>query len=127
MYNYLENVKNDVKDYLYDEFRILNNEDLEKFVEENYNNLDEFEDELKDRCWCDDRITGNASGSYTFSSLEAEENLNGNWGLLVDCAKEFGEEPTISGDWKHGSEWWDVSIRCYLLSDAIAEVLEELE
>lgn len=42
-------------------------------------------------------------------------------------AAEFGYEPIISDGYEHGAEWWDVSIRCYYLGQAIAEVLDEYE
>ena len=110
MYNYLESVKNSVKNYL---------------IENDYNIGEVNKDDLHDLLWCEDSITGNGSGSYTFNSYKAQENLNGNWGLLEECANEFGVEPTISDGWEHGAEWWDVSIRCYLLSQAIDEVIDE--
>ena len=110
MYNYLESVKNSVKNYL---------------IENDYNIEEVNKDDLHDLLWCEDSITGNGSGSYTFNTYKAQENLNGNWGLLEECASEFGIEPTISDGWEHGAEWWDVSIRCYLLSQAIDEVINE--
>lgn len=51
-------------------------------------------------------MTGNASGSYTFSTWEAEENICHNLDLLAEAC--------------------DVTIRCYLLGQAIAEALEEI-
>ena len=115
-YNYMESVKADVKDY------ILENIDFSDF-----SGREELESKLNDDLWTEDSVTGNASGSYTFNTYKAEENLAHNWDLLCECAREFGEEPVISEDYKHGAEFWDVSIRCYLLSGAIAEVLDDME
>lgn len=54
-----------------------------------------------------------------------EEYLCHNWDLLNEAASEFGEN---AGDWiKKGAEFCDVSIRCYLLSQAISNILNELE
>lgn len=115
-YNYMESVKADVKEY------IENSIDLNDF-----SGRTELEDKLNELLWVEDSVTGNASGSYTFNTYKAEENLAHNWDLLVECANEFGEEPIISDDYKHGAEFWDVSIRCYLLGSAISEVLDEME
>lgn len=108
-------------------------EDVKQEIEDNYDlnewrgRKDEFEEQLNDDLWTDDSVTGNASGSYTFSTYEAEENLSHNWDLICAVANEYGYEPTISDSYEKGAEWWDVSIRCFLLSSAIAEALEELD
>lgn len=114
-YNYQEAVKSDVLDYINNE---INYKD--------FDDIDALSDELNERLWIEDSVTGNASGSYTFNTAQAWDNLNGNIDLLEDCASEFGFEPTISAGYEHGAEWWDVSIRCYLLGGAIAEALEEI-
>ena len=54
-------------------------DDVRNFIEENdivitSSNVDEMREELYDKCWADDSVTGNASGSYTFCTWEAEEN-----------------------------------------------------
>lgn len=115
-YDYREAVKNDVLDYIRDNIDFAD-----------YDTLEDLEEYLNDELWTVDSVTGNASGSYTFNTWQAEENLSHNWDLIVECASEFGIEPEISDDYKRGPEYWDVSIRCYLLSSAIAEALEEIE
>lgn len=116
-YNYFEAVKADVADYIRDEI------DFSDWTE----NRDGLEETLNDDLWICDGVTGNASGSYTFSTWKAEENLAHNWDEIERVAAEFGIEPTISDGYEHGAEWWDVSIRCYYLGQAIAEVLDEYE
>lgn len=114
MYDYLEHVTADVKDYVEEEI------DLTEWA----GNRDGLEEKLNDDLWTCDSVTGNASGSYTFSAYEAEENLAHNWDLLEEALEEFGnEENPIS----KGAEWCDVTIRCYLLGQAIAAVLDDLE
>lgn len=89
---------------------------------------DRFEQELNERLWVDDSVTGNGSGSYTFNAWRAEENLAHNWDLMVEAAQDFGmEQPVIGDGWEYGPEYWDVTIRCYLLADAIARALDECE
>lgn len=87
-------------------------------------NRDEVFQSLYDDLWCDDSVTGNASGSYTFSTYRAEEYLCHNWDLLEEALSEFGsgENPI-----EKGAEWCDVTIRCYLLGECLSEVLDELE
>lgn len=114
MYNYYENVKNDVENY------IKKNKEYFKATD-----LEELEEELNDQCWSSDSVTGNASGSYTFNIYKAEENLNGNWDLLQEALEEFGYFDV--NPIKKGAKWCDVIIRCYVLSQAISSLLEQME
>jgi hypothetical protein len=86
--------------------------------------VDIFQEELNDQLWIEDSVTGNGSGSYTFSTWKAEEYICHNLDLLREAAMEFGCDVDIL---KKGAEYCDVTIRCYLLSQAIAETLEELQ
>lgn len=79
MYDYRENVKQDVLEYIEENAGYLK-----------ASNKDELEEELYDSLWTTDSVTGNASGSYTFNTYKAEENLNGNWGLLQEALEDFG-------------------------------------
>lgn len=111
-YNYLENVKEDVK----------------KFIEENKcylpDNREEIEEQLNDELWNDDTITGNETGSYFRDTNRAAEAIALNWDLLAEALENFGYENI--NPIKRGADWCDVLIRCYLLPQAIAEVLDEL-
>lgn len=118
-YNYLMNVKEDVKDAILEGF---SKEDLKDLLA---NSRNEFEEALNERLWNDDSVTGNASGSYTFSIYEAEEIIAHNWDLLLDALYEFGCDYREALE--KGAEYCDVSIRCYLLGQAISEVLDDLE
>lgn len=113
-YNYLEAVKEDVKNYIEENEISISKE-----------NRNEIEEQLNEDLFIDDSVTGNGSGSYTFSTWQAEENLCHNLDLLVEALKEFG---LSAGEaLKRGAEDCDVTIRCYLLAQAIAEVLDEME
>ena len=112
-YDYREAVKDDVLEYINNEINF-----------EDFDTLEDLEEYLNDELWTVDSVTGNASGSYTFSTYEAEENIAHNWDLLAEALEEFGnEENPIS----KGAEWCDVTIRCYLLGECIAAALEEIE
>lgn len=114
MYDYKEAVKNDVLDYIKNEVDFNDFEDLEE--------LREF---LNDELFTNDSVTGNASGSYTFSTYEAEENICHNLELLGEALEAFGSSPAYLME--NGAEAADVTIRCYLLGECIAEALEEIE
>lgn len=112
-YDYLEAVKEDVKNYI-----------EENGIKVTSENRDELEEQLNDDLFCNDSVTGNGSGSYTFSRWRATKNLCHNWDLLAEAIDEFCGDVNIL---KQGAEACDVTIRCYLLGQAIAEVLDELE
>jgi len=105
-YNYLENIKQDIKEY------------LKETDERDY-------EILYDELFLSDSVTGNASGSYTFSTYQAEQNLCHNLDLLKEALEEFGYNCVQALE--KGAEFCDVTIRCYLLPFALSEVLEELK
>ena len=113
-YNYLEAVTADAKQ------AILENMDMWE-----WHNREELEENANDWLWTADEVTGNASGSYTFSTWQAEENLCHNMDELEDACNEFGQD--IGEAVKQGAEYCDVTIRCYLLSQAISAAIDELE
>lgn len=89
------------------------------------NDKDDVAQALYDTLFIDDSVTGNASGSYTFSTWQAEENLCHNMDLLKEACDEFGEN--ASDLIEKGAEACDVTIRCYLLPQAISNVLGNRE
>lgn len=117
MYNYMEAMKNDIQEY------INENINLEDYTRE------ELEEKLNDDLWIADEVTGNASGSYTFNSYQSKEYVTDNMDLAKEAltefcvpAEEIGER-FLNEDW----EYLDVTIRCYLLGQAIAEALDEID
>ena len=109
-YNYLEQIKEDVRN----------------FIEENnitvtVDNREEIEEQLNDMLWNDDTITGNETGSYFCNTDRAAEAIAYNWDLLAEALDAFGYENI-----KNGANCCDVLIRCYLLPQAISEVIEEI-
>lgn len=120
-YNYFEAVKDDVKQAIEDNYNVAD-----------YPDRDEFEQTLNDDLWVDDSVTGNGSGSYTFNRDQAKEYLfdsNDGLNLLREAVSDFGIDAEtvvdhfMSEDW----EWFDVTIRCYVLGQAIGEALDEIE
>lgn len=117
-YNYLEAMTADVLDY------IEENIDLTSFTD-----ADELEAHLNNELWTVDSVTGNASGSYTFNRWTAREYVIDNMELLDEMADNFGIDNAELGEKFRNEEWeyFDVSIRCYLLGSAIAGAIEELD
>lgn len=112
-YDYREAVKDDVLEYINNEINF-----------EDFDTLEELEEHLNEVLFTEDSVTGNASGSYTFNTYEAEENICHNLDLLGEALEEFGGCCDILKD---GAESADVTIRCYLLGECIAAALEEIE
>ncbi len=118
-YNYLENVTSDAVEY------IRENYSADEIAENIRTNRDGFIESLNDEMWTADSVTGNGSGSYTFSTYQAEENICHNLDLLSEALEEFGCGPEYM--MKNSPEACDVTIRCYLLYRAIDSALDELE
>lgn len=111
-YDYLSAVESDVREY------IENNVNFH-----DYSDLDEMKEDLNEKLFVEDSVTGNASGSYTFNTWKAEEYLCHNLDLLAEANEEFGGSSDILSD---GAEMCDVTIRCYLLWRAIENVAPDM-
>ena len=116
-YDYLEAMKSDVLDYIREEVNAGEFSDRE-----------DLENKLNDDLFINDSITGNASGSYTFNSYTAKEYVFDNIDLLNEAITEFCEDDVIGEKFLNEEwEWMDVTIRCYLLGQAISEALDDME
>lgn len=126
-YNYLSAVKEDVKSWIdeHDEWKSDYADENGKWLRED--NRDDIIEDLNDRLFVEDSVTGNASGSYTFSTWQAEENLCHNLDLLGEAMEEFGYGGKPMSELMESAESCDVTIRCYLLGQAISEVLDEID
>jgi len=117
-YDYHQAILEDVIEYIRDEVDASEYEDR-----------DALEEALNDELWTVDSVTGNGSGSYTFDRAKAREYVTGNLDLVQEMASDFCVDNAELGkhfaenDW----EWFDVSIRCNLLSWAIGYALDWLE
>ena len=111
-YDYKEAVKNDVIQY------------LEENWEKGKRITDEDRMTLHDDMFIADSVTGNGSGSYTFNSYEAEENVCHNLDLLGEALDEFCTDSATLRE-KLCGEWADVTIRCYMLGQVEGEVFDE--
>ena len=121
MYNYLEAMIEDVKEYLKNEAE-YDRDDL-------FYNRNDLEERLYDDLWINDSVTGNASGSYFCNTYRSKECVLDNMDLLSEMCENFGVDAKTIGEkfLEDEWEWMDVSIRCYLLGKAISEALDEIE
>lgn len=112
-YNYFDAICDDVREYI-----------TENGITVNSENRQEVEEQLNDDLFINDSVTGNASGSYTFNTWQAEENICHNLDLLQEACDEFGG--CYAETLEKGAEACDVTIRCYLLGSCISQVLDEI-
>lgn len=87
---------------------------------------EKFKAHLEDVLWTEDSITGNGSGAFTFNRWTAEKYVKQNLPLVFEACRELGVEPEMIAK-KFEQEdyvWLDVTVRCYLLPQAIDAAVE---
>ena len=114
-YNYMDAMKVDIRNYLADnEWRLSDY------------SMNDLEEKLNDDLWNDDSVTGNGSGSYTFSAADARDYVIADGEeYYQEAVEEFGISAETVAEHLFDYEYIDVTIRCYLLNQAISEVLDE--
>lgn len=120
-YNYLEAMVEDIRNYLTE----CNDWDIDDLL----HFRSDVEEKLHDDLWTEDSVTGNASGSYTFNRNLAKEYVLENIDLLHDAVIDFCIDYSEIGEKFVNEEWeyFDVTIRCNLLPQAISQALDEIE
>ena len=94
-------------------------------IEENASYYEDW-DEMEEALWIDDSVTGNGSGSYTFNTAKAAENVAGI--IFDDDALEAFAELGYDGiPTKEGAEACDVIARCIALGYVSGELEEAFE
>lgn len=115
-YDYLEALCEDIRTYFNDEL------DLVEFFEDTYWVKERACNKLNEDLWDNDSVTGNGYSGYC-TEEEAGHNLAGNWNLLGEALSEFGcSAESIA----KGAKFCDTTIRCYLLSQAVSIVVDEM-
>lgn len=118
-YDYTDVMSDDVRAW------IANEIDRNEWIDDR----DGLEGHLNDTLFCEDAITGNGSGSYFCNAWKAREAVLDNMELCTEALEMFDTprseiaEHFLKQDW----EYFDVTIRCYMLGAAISTVLDELE
>jgi len=118
-YDYRNEMAEDIRNYIVDNYTPEEIEEADG---------DELFEKLNDVLWVEDSVTGNASGSYTFNTEKAKEYVLDNMDLVDEFADEFGVDNSELGEkFRYQNwEWFDVSIRCYLLGEVLGNVLREM-
>lgn len=116
MYNYKEQLRKDVKEILlidgcYDEYK---------------SNMENISDVIE-LIFCDDSITGNGSGSYTFSRYEARKNVLENLDEIIEACRNYGysDKDLLNNMYDDNYEAVDVIYRCYLLDNGVCDDIIE--
>lgn len=122
-YNYLEEITEDVIEAI-KEHQNWNGEP-KRIYHRTTDGREVLVQRLNDELWTDDTVTGNAIGSYTVCTYTAEENLCHNMDLLQEACDTFSQD--IATAIKEGAEFCDVTIRCYLLAQAVEDAITQLE
>jgi hypothetical protein len=125
-YDYNKAVPADVLQWLIDETEINEAENTVEVNDAVYHladpqELNDLIEKLDEILWIEDSVTGNGSGTYQ-DAWKAKCNLWNNEDLIEEVTKEFEISPEKVKDPEH----MDISIRCYLLSGSIYEVVDAL-
>lgn len=112
MYNYEEAMRHDILSYIGE-----NDVDLSADTEE-------LCEQLYDELWAEDSITGNGSENGYADANVLWEYLKDNRELFVEAATEFDSSLDVFATNPVAA---DATIRCYLLSQVICEIVEDLK
>ena len=122
MYNYREAVEKDIREWMEENPELWESED----------DMDEVYEIISEAVWTADSVTGNASGSYTFNRFRArqyffeDENSDEYISDMINAgfiaSQDFAGAVSES-NW----EAIDVSIRCYLVSECLSKILDEMK
>ena len=122
-YDYRRAIIDDVKDWIVNDTDLIEEGYMEDRDEDIYN-------WIYDEVFDEDSVTGN--GAYYYDTEEfCSECLAGNFDLLYKAMEEFSvdnEVRTIINHYEHKdlAQYFDCTIRCYLLMDCIYEAIDEL-
>lgn len=105
MYDYMEAMKTDIREWI-DENDFFTGR-----------NVDYIEDDLVDALWNEDSVTGNVSGSYTFSTAKAKEYVLENTDLCREALTEFCQPMNGLVTRLDSTEYWDELVYNRKLTD----------
>lgn len=114
-YDYYDAVKEDVLNAIEEDYELFPREDEDRT---------DYEERLNDALW-DSEVTGNGPFTYYFSDEEdAIAAVMGNLDLCKEAYQEFGiDEDAVA--FMSSIRSADVTIRCYILSSVIHDIIEE--
>lgn len=114
-YDYYDAVKEDVLKAIEEDDELLPREDEDEV---------DYEERLNDALWASE-VTGNGSYTYYYSDEEdAITAVMGNLDLCREAYQEFGVDENAVA-FMSNIRSADVTIRCYILSSVIENIIEE--
>lgn len=122
MSDYRTEVREAIEQYLEDNEYFINMAD--------FDTAEDFAEWLNDTLWTEDSVTGNASGSFTFNSYEAKEKVFADMETVTEALKEFccGQSEEVADAFLNERwEFLDVTARCYVLGECIADYISDNE
>lgn len=114
MYNYLEEMKEEIKNYI--------EENIDEYACEVYD-TEEIKEKLNEDLW-DSDITCN-NGNFVAKDI-AWDLVKDNRELFIEAVREFCCPAETVAEYITDPGKADCLIRCYLLSQAIDEVIDEI-
>lgn len=103
-YDYTKSVTDDIEEYFSERMIGLAHVDIADLIKKITN---------------DENVTGCGSGSYTMSTVAAEQNLVGNYDILRDAVAEIWPSFNLLKD---GPEAADILIRQYLVPSIVCDM-----
>lgn len=122
MSDYRTEVREAIETYMADHEYYINMAD--------FDSAEDFETWLYDELFVSDEVTGNASGSYTCNSYRAKEKVFADMQTVTDALKEFccGQTEEVADAFLNERwEFLDVTARCYVLGECIADYVSDNE
>lgn len=116
-YNYRENIKKDIAQYIKDNINI-----------EDFDDVEDFKIYLAKILLIPNEITGEINNSYTNDSVLSEIFLVGNLSLLSKSLEYFHNTNNINitNILNRGAEYCDMIVRKYILETSIDEILNQI-
>ena len=116
-YNYRENIKKDIMQYIKDNINI-----------EDFDDVEDFKIYLAKILLIPNEITGEINNSYTNDSVLSEIFLVGNLSLLSKSLEYFHNTNNINitNILNRGAEYCDMIVRKYILETSIDEILNQI-
>ena len=122
MSDYRTEVREAIESYMADHADYINFAD--------FDTLEDLEEWMNDELWIADDVTGNASGSYYCNSYKAKEAVFGDIDTVREALIEFccGQSEEIADAFLNERwEWLDVTARCFVLGECIADFIRDSE
>lgn len=118
--DYRQEVKEDIKQWLDDNGWTLD------YILNEFETWGDLFNELLEKFYQEDSITGNASGSYTFNTNQALENIINDRETVAEALDFYSDNTSAQDLLESDAEKVDVITRCYVLEDELENALVEL-